>query len=364
MKLIDLLAVFAILIASSSCKKIMNTLHPSTKPQDKKTILSEAQRHARQSAMCMKKNLVWDKTKEECVEEIVECKRRADEWEWRDGQCVSKRFQCEALGKLYVDQTCSSHDEICQQQGQVYYEGSCYSEEQHCKKNKLQNFIWNNELKVCEPIGFMEHCERGVELLIFQLMLKVGQSNCATILSESSTNGIDLYLQASDEKAGKINNIYPLVGLKNLSKLILTNHAVSDLSALPYIGQLKVLDLQNNKLDDLKGLESLTDLEELYLGHNHIKRIEALKPLSKLEKLDLQNNLISDISSLSLLTDLKELYLDSNVITDLRPLLVLKNITRLSIRNNPIIKDSTYCPHSEEAPTELAAFCKNYLNSP
>ena len=73
-------------------------------------------------------------------------------------------------------------------------------------------------------------------------------------------------------------------------------HALSEITGLRYLKNLKTLYLANNQIQDLKELVYLQNLTKLYLSNNridHIKNLDYLKQLKNLSYVDLSDNTIA-----------------------------------------------------------------------
>ena len=73
------------------------------------------------------------------------------------------------------------------------------------------------------------------------------------------------------------------------------------------LGKLTRLVLEDSNISDLTPLTQLTLLRELYLSNNNISDVTPLTQLTLLRELDLSNNSISDLTPLAQLTLLTEL---------------------------------------------------------
>ena len=117
-----------------------------------------------------------------------------------------------------------------------------------------------------------------------------------------------------------ISDLSPLAGLTNLTELDLVGGSISDLSPLAGLTQLTRLDLVDHSISDLSPLAGLTNLTFLSLVYSPISDISPLAGLTQLTTLYLYNNSISDISPLAGLTLLTLLLLNNNSISDISPL--------------------------------------------
>ena len=103
---------------------------------------------------------------------------------------------------------------------------------------------------------------------------------------------------AGGGESNAISDITPLVGLTNLTELILDDNNISNFSPLAGLTNLTRLRLSHTSISDLSPLAGLTNLTELRLTSNAIRDITPLAGLTSLEWLQLDDNNISDISPL------------------------------------------------------------------
>ena len=148
----------------------------------------------------------------------------------------------------------------------------------------------------------------------------------------------------------KITDLSGLAGLANLTDLNLSSiHIIRDesnpppslgLSPLSDLTNLTKLVLSNNSISDLSSsLPDLTSLTNLDLSINAIKDLSPLSGLTDLTRLDLSQNKIRNVSALTGLTELREVYLSVNFISDLTPLFAnagLGNGDLVDVKSNPL----------------------------
>lgn len=111
---------------------------------------------------------------------------------------------------------------------------------------------------------------------------------------------------------------------------------ITNIDALAYFKNLKVLQIKDNLIRNVIPIENLNKLEELDLSVNRITNISGLKDLFKLKDLNLYGNGISDISYLSNLKELQKLNLWANGIFKIESLQDLSEITDLNLGRNYI----------------------------
>lgn len=169
------------------------------------------------------------------------------------------------------------------------------------------------------------------------------------------------------------NHIPKLLGLENMSKLLILDMSfnnIRDLSPVAALPQLEKLYVAQNKLRRMTGIENLTNLTELDLGANRIREIEQLEGLTNLKSLWLGKNKITQITGLDTLGgSLKQLDVQSNRLTSLvraSSLPHLSSLQELYLAHNaigeveggalPVGGPLTTIDLSNNALTSLAAF--------
>ena len=133
-----------------------------------------------------------------------------------------------------------------------------------------------------------------------------------------------------------ISDVSPLSGLTQLRELYLDTNSISDVLPLSGLTQLTELYLSDNNISDVLPLSGLTQLTELDLSKNNISDVSPLSRLTQLRTLDLFENNISDVSPLSRLTQLRTLLLFTNNISDVSSLSRLTQLETLGLRGNPL----------------------------
>ena len=133
-----------------------------------------------------------------------------------------------------------------------------------------------------------------------------------------------------------VSDISPISGVTQLRTLKLTSNGITDVSPLAQLTQLTYLDLRDNTISDVASLTQLTQLTHLHLSGNTISDVAPLAQLTQLTGLGLRDNTISDVSPLTQLTQLTELWIHDNTISDVSPLAQLTQLTRLYLSGNTI----------------------------
>ena len=126
----------------------------------------------------------------------------------------------------------------------------------------------------------------------------------------SKLNNLETFTRFAGNDYNRI--IDALKHCKSLQNLIITNQAITDMSRIMELTNLKKLNLSLNNISKIKGLENMSDLEELNLENNKITKIEGLESLKNLKILNLGNNQIIDITPLSANNKLMTLNLKTN----------------------------------------------------
>ena len=107
-----------------------------------------------------------------------------------------------------------------------------------------------------------------------------------------------------------------IANLSILTKLILNDNDVTDMSPICTMKNLEELRLTNNKIDAIpEEIKNMTELSILFLNKNNISNIENLCNLKNVKKLELSYNNITEIpKAINKLKKLKFLWLISNEI--------------------------------------------------
>jgi Leucine-rich repeat (LRR) protein len=186
-----------------------------------------------------------------------------------------------------------------------------------------------------------------------QVRLAVGKEGQDELTEEDLLQVKELYLTAllADSTGTAVIREVNLEGiqrLKNLTRLLVHYHRVSDISYLVGLDKLVTLELRAAGMGDVSALAGLQHLTRLELSINQIEDITSLAGLTGLISLDLSNNRLKDISPLASLTGLSVLNLSNlpsayaseglseNQVSDLAPLANLQRLTRLNLAGNQV----------------------------
>lgn len=112
--------------------------------------------------------------------------------------------------------------------------------------------------------------------------------------------------------------------------------AVTDLSPLIDLTDLKSLNLADIQVSDLSALAGLDTLERLYLDQSAVRDLSPLAGLRSLQDLSLSGTSVSDLTPLAGLTDLARLDVSSTQVHDLAPLAKLTKLNRLVCSNTQV----------------------------
>ncbi|CAL6065784.1 Conserved_hypothetical protein [Hexamita inflata] len=149
------------------------------------------------------------------------------------------------------------------------------------------------------------------------------------------------------------SQILEIVNLKQMEKLLMMNvppkvwEDASKRNLLSFnsefIQEIKIIEFEDRKIENIYLIYFLTNLTELDLYENNISDISSISKLKNLKKINLERNYIQDISSLQSLPDLTHLYLQYNLLTSYT--LTLPNLIELSLGYNKL-KDKSGLQHS------------------
>lgn len=134
-------------------------------------------------------------------------------------------------------------------------------------------------------------------------------------------------------------SLEPMFFVNSLESIVLEKNSISDLTSFTNFKKLTRLILPNNKITDISPLLDLPNLEELDLSRNSIKDYDSLKNIKSLKNLKIQFNKINNISFISQLINLTELNLSfSEGFEDISVVRHLKDLVTLEV-NEVILKE-------------------------
>lgn len=147
---------------------------------------------------------------------------------------------------------------------------------------------------------------------------------------------------ANRKYGGAITNLRPLMHLKELTYLDISDNKIKELTALRGLTQLQYLDARQNELRSLAGIESLSNLQILLLGYDGgslpVKDLQPLKGKTALRVLTLPGCNITDITPLLSLKKLQRLDLSNNKINGAMVLAGFMEMEELDLTHNKITK--------------------------
>ena len=97
----------------------------------------------------------------------------------------------------------------------------------------------------------------------------------------------------------ELTNLSGLVGLENLTIVVVSHQLVETVRELKALPQLTNLFLFNNKITSLEGIENLAQLSQLYVQSNKIVSILEVRNLINLKELYVNDNLITSLEGLT-----------------------------------------------------------------
>jgi len=194
------------------------------------------------------------------------------------------------------------------------------------------------------PIRFSEHI-RKLSLTPWGSGLKT-----AKLMNDNAPHHVDIddsfsdissvanfkNLEALDLRGTSVVDLKPILKLKRLKKLLLTNTPTSDLNQINSIENLSELYIGQSKVSNLDGITALKQLHTLSLTGTSIKDISVLAQLDSLRDLTLWDMRSLNFEQVSKLTHLRKLNLARTDVKDLSILETLENIEELCFWGNPI----------------------------
>lgn len=214
----------------------------------------------------------------------------------------------------------------------------------------------NSEIK---DISFLNNLKE-VEILNLNdtLVQDISALSGLEKIRELYLNSINWSFESNSPRENMID-LSPIRGLVSLEKLSLESDALSDVSILSDLKNLKELNLAyiyffEEQMDLLKqslaGMENLKVLDVTCIDLVDCSLVEGL---TQLERLYIGGNYIEDLSPLTSLTNLKALYVVDNFYTDISCLSGLTELTELEVGryNYSTISNDLYgavCEGSEE----------------
>ncbi|XP_018351816.1 PREDICTED: leucine-rich repeat and guanylate kinase domain-containing protein-like, partial [Trachymyrmex septentrionalis] len=128
----------------------------------------------------------------------------------------------------------------------------------------------------------------------------------------------------------------PENGLYILSKCVLKNRGLTDITMLQYHRHLQYINIANNNVSRLSPLSGLPYLMYLNASHNKIKHVSDFTPPWYLTYVNLSHNYIIDIGDLSGCWSIVRLNLSHNILESISGLENLKHLQYLNLSYNLI----------------------------
>lgn len=130
----------------------------------------------------------------------------------------------------------------------------------------------------------------------------------------------------------------PLLKLKGLKILDLSNTGLDTLLILSNFPKLEQLTVSRNKLKSLEGLQNCPNLLYLNCAYNEIEDLTPLAGCPNMMTLLLSNNKIEDLTVVSKLPRLLTLHFQGNIVKDISPLRTLGGLKNLNMAKNKDIE--------------------------
>lgn len=124
-------------------------------------------------------------------------------------------------------------------------------------------------------------------------------------------------LQVSIHNGIEIEDLNPILLLKDLEILSCYNISVTTLPNLESLKKLRAIQIGASLINDLDPIASIKNLSFLKISSSNITSIEPLRKSKQLFVLDFSRNAISDITPLVQLSQLREVDLSSNQIQEI-----------------------------------------------
>ncbi len=136
-----------------------------------------------------------------------------------------------------------------------------------------------------------------------------------------------------------ISDISSLSGLANLRYLNIDSNSIDNIDGLSSLTNLTILGISGNPITDFSPISNLTTLTNLYCSNmgTALTDISFLVGLDNLRVITLKSNAITDISALSSLPLLESIGLYGNSIIDINPLTDITDPGYIGLSGNSVI---------------------------
>ncbi len=152
------------------------------------------------------------------------------------------------------------------------------------------SYIWNQTFQIyihaSDLLEFMINNKNAYPAETQRTIEALSKTDVAKGLASNSLSIVD----------AAISDLTPLRGLTNIKKLYLLRNNIADLSPLASLTKLEILRLRQNNISDITPLKNLINLRDLDLGQNHISDISSLAGLTNLHSFSVDQNHILDIN--------------------------------------------------------------------
>ena len=139
-----------------------------------------------------------------------------------------------------------------------------------------------------------------------------------------------------------VSDISPVQGLINLTWLEFDRTQVSDISPVRGLKNLDSLELHSTKVSDLSPVRNLTSLTRLAFHDTLVSDLSSVRGLINLETLEFGDSSVSDLSPIQGLTKLKHLHFSGANVSDASPIARLINLEHISFTANFITDISPF----------------------
>ncbi len=115
---------------------------------------------------------------------------------------------------------------------------------------------------------------------------------------------------------GKVWDLGPLKGAKDLESLIVRGNPIDDLSPISELKKMDRLDISNTRVKDLKEISELVKITELTLDGAPLSDLAPISQMLDLERLSIKRTKVSNLEPLEKMKKLKFLYVAESPIAD------------------------------------------------
>ncbi|CAL6005585.1 leucine-rich_repeat domain-containing protein [Hexamita inflata] len=175
-------------------------------------------------------------------------------------------------------------------------------------------------------------------------LLKFSATNCnlnnlsflVDLKEDIDTNQHDIKLQQLDLSENFNISLQNIQQLNNLTRLILNNCGISDITHIVRVKSLIYLDLSSNNISELTLIEYMINLECLNLNYNRITQLNPLGKLRNIQQLYIGSIGVQQLSGIQNLTNLQYLEAWGNKLETIQELELLKQLKEVNISYNNV----------------------------